>query len=156
MQPRFLADEMNGDLARWLRIAGFDCLYLTGENLDNILLEIAKKEDRILLTSDRELYQRAVRQYIHTIYTLGDNTIEKLRKIFRLLDLGRYMKNPRYRCPICNTPLTKKRSDKLELPKNIKNNFKEVYYCEKCGKKYWKGSHWIKIRETFKELGVDI
>ncbi len=154
--PKFLADEMNGDIARWLRIIGFDCLYFTGEDLDNKLLEIARKEDRILLTSDRELFQRAVRRYIKAVYTSGGDTEDKLRKIFEILNLSGYVNNLRYRCPICNTVLVENSSENLDLPKHVKERHKIVYVCVKCGKKYWKGSHWIKIRDTFKRLGVDI
>jgi len=154
--PKFLADEMNGDIARWLRIIGFDCLYFTGDNLDNKLLEIAESENRILLTSDRELYQRAIRRYIGAVYTSGENTEIKLRKIFNILNLNTYVNSLKYRCPVCNTVLVQRESRELDLPAHIKNNHKTVYVCEKCGKVYWKGSHWAKIRDTFRRLGVDI
>ncbi len=51
---KFLADNMLGSLARWLRFLGFDTAYpdvLT----DKDLKELARQENRVLLTRDKEL-----------------------------------------------------------------------------------------------------
>ena len=156
MIPRFIADEMNGDIARWLRIIGFDCIYIIGDNLDEKLLEMAKKEKRILLTADRELYQQAIRKNIDALYTSGENLVGKLRKIFLKLNLKQYVDKIQYRCPICNNILIKMKSDLLDLPPNVKEKNPIVYYCPQCKKAYWKGSHWRNIRNVYKELGIEI
>ncbi len=56
---KFLADSMLGKMARWLRMLGHDVTYNVPFG-DNELLEVAKKENRVLLTKDLELYQRAI------------------------------------------------------------------------------------------------
>ena len=55
---RFLADEnIHADLIVWLRSAGHDVVYaaesLSGDP-DEVLLEIAHREERILLTDDKD------------------------------------------------------------------------------------------------------
>jgi uncharacterized protein with PIN domain len=55
---RLLCDQMLGTLAKWLRLIGFDTFYATKEMDDSELLQIAKKEKRIILTRDKELLVR--------------------------------------------------------------------------------------------------
>ena len=59
----FITDRMLGKLTTWLRIFGYDVLYIgdlkIDENEDNYLLNNHK--NRILLTKDRELHRRAVK-----------------------------------------------------------------------------------------------
>ena len=56
---KFIADEMLGRLARWLRILGSDVLYLNAS--DDELLLITEKEKRTLLTRDINLFKKAVK-----------------------------------------------------------------------------------------------
>jgi len=56
---KFLADGMLGKLTRWLRMLGQDVKYSVQLG-DDELLAMAKKEHRVLLTRDFELYQRAI------------------------------------------------------------------------------------------------
>jgi predicted nuclease of predicted toxin-antitoxin system len=55
---RFLADEnIHADVVEWLRSAGHDVLYAAevfSGDPDEILLEIARREERILVTDDKD------------------------------------------------------------------------------------------------------
>jgi len=44
---RFIADQMLGRLAKWLRLLGYDTLYLNPAP-DGKLIEIAKEQNRVL------------------------------------------------------------------------------------------------------------
>ena len=61
---KFIADDMVGKLARFLRILGYDTVYI--HDIDNNrLIDIALKEDRIILTRDTALVQRTlVKKYL--------------------------------------------------------------------------------------------
>src|SRR6185437_9881442 len=52
---RFLCDAMLGGLVRWLRAAGYDSLLAEGSWRDRELVDLCAREQRILLTQDREL-----------------------------------------------------------------------------------------------------
>jgi len=146
MPPRFIADEMNGDLSKWLRMMGFDCIYITGENLDNKLLDIALKEDRILLTGDRELYRKTIRRGGKAIYTPGTSLEDKFKEIRGRIDLKQWVGKLPYRCSQCNNILKKVETEKLDnIPPSVRKRFKYVWFCDKCGKAYWEGSHWVNI-----------
>ena len=49
---KFLVDSMLGRLAKWLRILGYDTLYFSSLD-DNDLVRIARAEGRMVLTRDR-------------------------------------------------------------------------------------------------------
>ena len=49
MPPRFLADRMVGKLAKWLRILGYDTVYMPEVSPTRVKRE-ARRQDRILLT----------------------------------------------------------------------------------------------------------
>ena len=153
MPPKFLCDEMNGDIARWLRIMGFDCVYIIGHNLDNKLIEQCIKEERVLITSDVELSIRASNRGINCILTTGLTREEKLRKIISLYDLSPYI-GKEFRSPKCNKLLEKIRPIKVydKLPKYVAENYNYVWLCSGCGKIYWEGSHWKNINRYIKRL----
>ncbi|MEJ2242600.1 MAG: DUF5615 family PIN-like protein [Candidatus Bathyarchaeota archaeon] len=55
---KFITDGMLGKITRWLRMLGHDVNYFRSTD-DKKLVELAKKEKRVLLTRDRELVKRA-------------------------------------------------------------------------------------------------
>ena len=64
---KFLCDQMLGTLATWLRLFGFDTFYANAEMDDDELLKIAEKENRVLITRDKELIIRAKKKNIKVI-----------------------------------------------------------------------------------------
>jgi hypothetical protein len=153
MIPRFLCDEMNGDVARWLRIMGFDCKYIIGDNLDEKLIEICRREGRVLITSDVELSIRASSRGIRCILTNGLNRSQKLRKIIDTYGLKDYI-GRKFRCPKCNTILKKVNTDDIidKIPLYVVETYDHVWECKGCGKIYWEGSHWRNISEYIEKL----
>ena len=61
---KILCDQMLGTLAKWLRILGFDTFYPDYELSDIEILDIAKKEKRIIISRDKELIIRAKKNKI--------------------------------------------------------------------------------------------
>ena len=55
--PSFIADCHLGKLAKYLRLMGFDTLYFTQID-DNNLITLALEQNRIILTRDRALSER--------------------------------------------------------------------------------------------------
>jgi uncharacterized protein with PIN domain len=149
MALRFIADGMLGKLTRWLRMLRYNVKY--SNNLDDSqLLMIAKKERRILLTRDFELYQHAIARGAEAFYLEGQTEEEKLAELAKRFDIELEIDMAKSRCPKCNTmvkPISKERvADKVE--KSTFEHYSKFWKCPKCGQIYWQGAHWTRIRET--------
>mgnify|MGYP001397596935 CR=1 FL=1 len=85
-----LAEEnIHADLVEWLRSAGHDVVYaaesLSGDP-DEVLLEIARREERILVTDDKDFgelvfHRRFVSQGILLIRLSSPRIDERLRRL---------------------------------------------------------------------------
>ena len=142
--PRFVADAHLGGLARLLRMAGFDTLYDNGYRDDEIVA-IAARDDRIVLTRDRELLKRrAVSRgcYLHAI-----KPEIQFRELFDRLGLAPGAQ-PFSLCLHCNLAL--RAVDKAlvldALPPSVRELHEEFTTCEACRRVYWKGSHHKRMR----------
>jgi uncharacterized protein with PIN domain len=149
---KFLADSMLGKLARWLRMLGHDVIYNIELN-DNELLELAKKDNSVLLTKDLELYRRAIAKSVDALYLEGESESERLSEVAKRYDLTLKIDMEKSRCPICNTKLKATPKEQLsdELEKNTFTYYEKFWKCPNCGQVYWQGAHWKQISSTLKE-----
>jgi len=146
---KFLADGMLGKLTRWLRILGQDVIYSIDFS-DNQLLQLAKDEDRILLTKDLELYKRAIGRELDAFYLEGKTEDKRLAEIAKRYELTLEVDMDKSHCPICNNKLkaTQKELLKEELEKNTYTYYSQFWKCSNCGQIYWQGAHWKQITNT--------
>ena len=146
---KFVADGMLGKLTRWLRMLGQDVSY-SNNSEDSQLLETAKSEGRTLLTRDLQLYQRAITKGIDAFYLEGQTEEERLAEMAGRFGIRLEIDMATSRCPKCNTsvePISKEEAAG-EVERSTFDNYEEFWKCSKCGKIYWQGSHWTKIRKT--------
>jgi uncharacterized protein with PIN domain len=145
---KFLADHMLGTLARWLRFLGFDCAYPDTLS-DKKLRELAQKEDRLLLTRDKELSKA---KDVRTLYITGLDLEEQLLQVISQYDLK--LTDAFSRCSLCNSNLTKleKKYVKDKVPEKVYERQNEFWECKNCQKYYWKGTHFQNMVTTLKEL----
>jgi uncharacterized protein with PIN domain len=146
---KFLADGMLGKLTRWLRMLGQDVVYSV-QFSDDDLLELAKKENRVLLTRDFELYKRAVARGLDAFYVEGKTESDRLAEIAKRYGVALAIDMDKSHCPICNTPLKAAPKEQLsgELEKNTFTYYNEFWKCPSCGQIYWQGAHWKQITAT--------
>lgn len=139
---KFILDMMLGRLAKYLRFLGYDTFYSNKIVTDEELLEIAKKEDRILITRDKKLAARYDKSYLLTT-TETMEQFKEVVKFFKLTD-----ENMLTRCSICNEKLIKIDKEKIKnrVPENVFKNFDDFYFCPVCGRVYWLGSHTKNIK----------
>jgi uncharacterized protein len=149
---KFLADSMLGKFARWLRMLGHDVIYNI-KLCDSELLELAKKENRVLLTKDLELYQRAIARGMDAYFIEGNSESDRLAELAKRYGLTLTIDMENSQCPVCNTPLKPESKEQLsdELQKNTLTYYDKFWKCPNCGKVYWQGAHWKQISNTLTE-----
>ncbi|MEM3596662.1 MAG: Mut7-C RNAse domain-containing protein [Candidatus Bathyarchaeia archaeon] len=149
---KFIADGMLGKLTRWLRMLGHNVKY--SNRLDDAqLMALAKKERRILLTRDLELYQQATAKGINAFYLEGTNEAERLARLAKRYRISLDIDLKVSRCPKCNTRVkpVPKESVENKVEKTTFKFYDEFWRCPKCGQVYWQGAHWTRIRKTLEE-----
>ena len=143
--PRFIADEMVGRLARYLRIVGCDTTYARGRS-DEEILELARAEGRVILTRDRALAARTPRSLLLRSPLLVDQwraVLDAFPEIPQALHFDR--------CTECNGELGRVGVPTgTALPDGVPwDRVREglpLYRCASCGHYYWEGSHTADVR----------
>jgi len=147
---------MLGKLAKWLKILGFDAIFFSKIE-DEELMAIAQREERILLTRDTGILERA--KNVETLFIDSQNWREQVKQVLDRFDLWEDVK-PNSRCIECNTPLikiSKARARNLVTPfvYKIANTFA---LCPECDRVFWRGTHLkdmeIKISELLKNKTI--
>jgi uncharacterized protein with PIN domain len=149
---KFLCDQMLGTLAKWLRIYGLDTLYATDDLDDNKLIEIAKKENRILITRDIQLIYKSRRENIKSIKVTEKNIDEQLNQVLKKFKIDKEFFLSR--CLLCNSLVREvnKNDVKNKVPNRIFKNNENFWYCKKCDKIYWQGSHFKNMIQKINSL----
>jgi uncharacterized protein with PIN domain len=167
----FLADAMLGNIARKLRIFGFDTLYMAQAHDDEIL-RTGIKQDRVILTADKELFKRIVKVGARgVLVSAGASELEDLVHILTengITSIG--MNGVGSRCSVCNGHLEKRTSDQVKNDDGCSNNnnddvivpdkviacHKQFFQCIACGKIYWEGGHLKRIRALVRNLDAKL
>ncbi len=136
----FILDVNLGKLARYLRIGGFDTLYSNSYE-DKEIAEISARENRIVLTRDRDLLKRSIIQRGHWIRS--QNAVLQYQAVLERFDLKNSV-SIYSRCPQCNGKL--RQVDKKDILDRLAPKTSKYYdvfkICGSCGKIYWKGNHY--------------
>jgi len=143
---------MLGRLARWLRLYGYDTLY--GIEDDDEIIRIALSGDRVILTRDSGLAERAEKLGAK-VFLLSSNSLEG--QVEELKKFGvefRELFPANARCPKCNGPIERvpKESIKDRVPERVYERYDEFYMCKNCGQIYWPGRQWREMLKVDERL----
>ena len=134
--PALLIDAMLGALARRLRWLGYDAEYRK-DLPDEAMIRIARGENRLLVTQDREL---AGRQGVRALYIPATELKEQVHQVVEAI--GPSLHPPR--CTVCNGELIAISVEEATplVPPYVAKTQTEFVQCGRCGRVYWPGSHW--------------
>jgi uncharacterized protein with PIN domain len=153
-----VVDGMLGKLCRWLRMLGYDVVYLGRRGSDDELIKLALEQSKILLTRDFPLYRKALKMGLKAIYIDSGILEEQLKQV--ALNCGIKLSIPLYgsRCPICNHPLRMCSRGDVEdkVPKNVAESSNIFWVCDGCGKVYWIGKHWRDIMAKLRRVQLEV
>ncbi len=152
--PIFIIDSMLGNLARKLRLLGYDSTYFPSID-DKKLINIAKNQRRVLVTKDRQLINAAKKQDIDAVCNQGDNEIEQIAQINSIIKLNKIeITTSNSRCGFCNNMLESIEKYRVtgKIPDGVLERFEEFWICKRCNKIYWEGSHFEKLQKFVTQL----
>ena len=152
--PVFFVDAMLGNIAKKLRVMGFDCMYDAKIN-DKELIRVAKRDNRIVISRDFELVQKSSKLGVRSVFLENKDEFEQLYQIISKLNLKKIEINGNNaRCPKCNskTEFIKKELVSNKLPNRILEQNEEFWICKNCDKIFWEGSHIINLKKLAKRL----
>ncbi len=145
--PRFVAADHLGKLAKYLRMLGFDTLYIKGG--DGLLFAGSRKAGRTILSRSARLMQN--HRLTHAYRVRNEIPDRQLLEVVRRFDLSEQIR-PLSRCLRCNALLEPIERPEIRDQVNLKifHQHKVFYACPHCRRIYWNGSHaarmvdWIK------------
>ncbi len=125
----------------------------TDSMADKALIQKAKKTNRILLTRDLQLFQRAIARGAEAFLIEGTNEAENLASLAKRFRLKLEIDLKTSRCPKCNTQIRSVPKENVidRIPETTSTHYNEFWECPNCKQIYWQGAHWTRIEKTLRE-----
>lgn len=141
---QLLLDVMLGKLATYLRMCGYDTLYAQEEGVeaDDAIKQLAEREDRTLVTRDRQLADRTDGAILLSAREIDDQLREFVEAGFTI----ELPEEPK-RCSICNGRVGEL-GEGDPRPEHAPDNVEPIWQCRDCGQHFWKGSHWERVTDV--------
>ena len=149
-QNKFIADINLGNIVKYMRLLGFD-LYYDSLLSTRKIIDISKRENRVILTKNRKLLK--FKDVTHGIFIRPGTTTEQIRRIIDYLDITDNIK-PFSRCLRCNTLLKSVLKENIldKIPPKTKEFCDEYVQCRSCDKIFWKGTHFINMKKIVSQI----
>jgi len=125
-----------------LRLLGVDAACSATD--DQELVAIAVRDQRIVLTRDRELLKR--RAVTHGYFVRNTQPLQQTVEVLQRYGLRAVQ--PFSRCLVCNGELraVPKALVEARVPPRTREHYQAFWICDACGQVYWRGSHWNRLR----------
>ncbi len=147
----FYCDAGLGGLARWLRAAGYDAFWQAGIDDDELLRQARQRSATVLTTDSMLMERRVLRDRLIPAYWLPPTLSmdDQLKLVFREFNLE--VRAPR--CMSCGGQLEQGEKENLRerIPPRTYRWLDRYFVCTRCGKLYWYGTHWARIRKALEQ-----
>ncbi|MEM0127763.1 MAG: Mut7-C RNAse domain-containing protein [Thermoplasmatales archaeon] len=142
-----VVDSMLGKLSKYLRMLGYDVEYITNDKDDSYIVERSKICQ--VITRDKELHSRIPSSILVTDYDPKGQLGQVYRKLPKpehgFLEL----------CTECGLK-TLEIESRENLPEYVNRTAERIFYCTRCEKYYWKGSHISNFVVMLESLGIEV
>jgi len=152
----FLVDAMLGNIAKKLRLLGYDSEYVSDID-DSKLIEKAKNENRTIISRDHNLIDRAKKNEISSVYITKENEIEQFLEILETTHLQfDEISGDSARCTKCNSPTSQinKLEIKNKIPQGVLEYHDKFWKCDRCNQIYWEGTHIKNLQEFVHKINL--
>lgn len=155
---KFIVDANVGKLAKWLRLLGYDTRFFDGQQ-DGEMISTALVEERIILTRDTHIMEWGVVRSarVKAILIASDKSDLQMRQVVR--DLGlEIAANAFTLCLECNQVLRPVSKEDVEsrVPPYVFITQNKFLSCPKCGRIYWRGTHWRAMVDKMNKLAAEV
>ncbi|MGC8645073.1 MAG: Mut7-C RNAse domain-containing protein [Thermoplasmata archaeon] len=142
-----IADSMLGKLTTYLRMLGYEVEYVSSDKEDSFVAD--ESREKILLTRDKALHRKTPNSILVKAYDPKEQLREVIPKLpepeHGFLEL----------CSLCGAKIQEVRN-RENLPEYVNVKAEKIYYCSRCNKYYWEGSHTDNFRKMLRGLGIEI
>ena len=152
--PKFIVDLNVGRLAKWLRVMGYDALFVPGIE-DGELVRLAQEEGRVILTRDRYIVKRrsVTSGKPEALLIASEDLRGQLRQVvetYQLTAQGGFS-----RCIECNVSLVDvtREGVRERVPPFVFQTQEEFMECPSCQKLFWRGTHWHNMIQELSGVG---
>ena len=153
-EPIFFVDAMLGNIAKKLRLMGYDSKYLANIE-DDELINQAKKDNRIIISRDEDLIRKSLKLGLAAIFVKNRQEIEQFHEIIKKSNLKKFeMNGDRARCPNCNskTESVDKKNIHKKIPNKVLEYHEKFWECKVCDKIFWEGTHIQNLQKFVRKL----
>lgn len=152
--PMFIADATLGRLVTWLRLLGYDTVYVPAASVP-ALLQRARAERRTLLTRNRRVALR--RDPPPYVLVESDHYRQQLRQVIDACDLAA-ASTFLVRCSRCNTPLERLAPATAcrTVPPYVCETQTAFARCPTCSRIYWPATHVTRMRAELERMGLPV
>ncbi len=147
LPPQFICDAGLGGLARWLRAAGYEAIWVQNISDDDLLREAARRHATLLTTDSMLMERRVLRDgvipsaWVSPALTAPEQLTAVLKELKLLLREPRCMK-----CGGRLEPVDKE-AMRERIPPRTYRWLEEYFLCRTCDQLFWCGTHWQRIRQ---------
>jgi uncharacterized protein with PIN domain len=148
---KFLLDQALGGLCKWLRILGYDAVFLKAD--PDTILRKAQEEGRIIITRTKRLFEK-IKGKGEVHFIRENKPLLQLKELMGSLDLKVMEEALFSRCLLCNEELKEASPQEVKdrVPDFIFKTHTRFSECPKCHKVFWGGSHYERMIKTLKEV----
>ena len=153
-EVRFFVDAMLGNIAKKLRVLGYDSKYFSDID-DEQLINEARKENRTIISKDGELVKKAEKLGMKPVFITKNDEIDQFLEIIYQTKLYiSQIDGNSARCPKCNsiTESIRKATVKEKVPVKVYETNDYFWKCKNCSKVYWEGTHIKNLQKFVSEI----
>ncbi|SDJ33872.1 hypothetical protein SAMN05216226_102196 [Halovenus aranensis] len=139
-----VTDAMFGRLTTYLRMCGYDTVYVLDEDLetDDEIRAVAEDENRTLLTRDADLAAQT-----HDALLLESRDTETMLSTLGEAGFDLSLPETPERCSACNGIVERVGGDEPTPEYAPDPQTEDIWRCTACGQHFWKGSHWENVTD---------
>lgn len=152
---KFICDDNLGKLTKWLRTLGYDTLFFDPIE-DGELVKTALKDDRVVLSRDRELTRFKLKPGERILFIENERPLEQLKQVVEHFKLKTPKELIFSRCLICNQTLEKVDKEKIKdrLYPYVYQTQVNFMHCPQCDRIFWPATHVERMIKTLSDSGI--